>query len=91
MLESRRDALVGPVIDWAAMPAACDPCRGGSLGGDTGGGARAASGNGLEDPREVLQDDGPETPLRGRNKRWQARRTSPMPTCAVVSAICVFR
>ena len=72
-LESRREALAAPVVDWAAMPAACDPCRGGSLGGDTSGAERTAGGNGLEDPREVLQDDGPGTPLRGRNKRWQVR------------------
>jgi len=93
-LESRRDALAaGPVVDWAAMPAACDPCRGGSLGSNTHGGAeRTASGNGLEDPREVLQDDGPGTPLRGRNKRWQVRRALPSSVATPgLAAACLHR
>ena len=33
-IESLLPAGGGPIVDWADMPAACDPCRGGSLGAD---------------------------------------------------------
>ena len=33
-IETLLPAGRGPIVDWAAMPAACDPCRGGSLGAD---------------------------------------------------------
>ncbi len=73
-LDACGDRRQGPIVDWAAMPAACDPCRGGSLGGDSN--AREAVATGLEDPREAVPDDSPGLPLRGRNKRWQARRSA---------------